>query len=106
MAEVSLEVDDVPSRHRFEARDTGADQVAGFAEYMLAGNMVVFTHTEVDSAYEGKGVGSALVRASLDSVRARGMLVLPLCPFYKGWIQRHADYQDLVYQQKPSSVSD
>lgn len=107
MADVSLTVTDVPARRRYEARDAGADgKVAGFAEYMLTGEMVVFTHTEVDPSYEGKGVGSALVRASLDDVRSRGMVVLPLCPFYKGWIQRHPEYTDLVYQRPPSTATD
>ncbi|MDA2803485.1 GNAT family N-acetyltransferase [Nocardiopsis suaedae] len=107
MADVSPTVTDVPARRRYEARDAGAEgTVAGFAEYLLAGEMVVFTHTEVDPSYEGRGIGSALVRASLDDVRSRGMVVLPLCPFYKGWIQRHPEYEDLVYRRPPSSVTD
>jgi len=103
--ELRPEVTDVPSRRRYEARlPDGA--VAGFAEYLLAGEMVVFTHTEVDPAYEGKGVGGAIVRASLDHVRSRGLVVLPLCPFYQGWIHRHPDYQDLVYRRPESKVTD
>ncbi|WP_017559052.1 GNAT family N-acetyltransferase [Nocardiopsis baichengensis] len=107
MADVSLTVTDVPARRRYEARDAGAgDAVAGFAEYLLAGEMVVFTHTEVDPAYEGRGVGSAIVRSSLDDVRSRGMVVLPLCPFYKGWIERHREYADLVYKRPESTATD
>ena len=58
---------------------------------------MIFTHTEVDPKFEGKGVGSALARFALDDVRAAGTRrVLPLCPFIKGWIGKHPDYADLV----------
>ena len=40
--------------------------MAGFVEYQLAKDLIVFTHTEVDPACEGQGVGSALARAALD----------------------------------------
>ncbi|GAA2111127.1 GNAT family N-acetyltransferase [Microlunatus panaciterrae] len=87
---------DNPERTRFEARI--GDQLAGFAEYQLATDLIVFSHTEVDPAFEGNGVGSALARTALDDVRRRGeRKVLATCPFIKGWIDRHPDYADLLY---------
>lgn len=84
-----------PGESRYEARIDGA--LAGFAEYQLTERSIVFTHTEVDSAYEGQGVGSALARYSLDDIRARGERdVVPVCPFYQRWIEKHPDYADLV----------
>lgn len=41
----------------------------------------MFTHTEVDSALEGQGVGGTLVQGALDHVRILGLQVLPICPF-------------------------
>ncbi len=70
--------------------------VAGHAYVEEHGRTVVFTHTEVDEAYEGKGVGGRLARAALDDVRARGLRVIPRCPFVRGWIEKHPEYQDLV----------
>jgi uncharacterized protein len=85
-----------PAEHRYEAHIDG--ELAGFAEYQLTDAMVVFTHTEVFEKFEGHGVGSALARFGLDDVRADGTRkVMPLCPFIKGWIQRHRDYVPLVY---------
>ena len=69
---------------------------AGLAAFEEQPGVVVFTHTEVDDAYEGKGVGSQLAKAALDDVRARGLKVKPLCPFIKAWIERHPDYAELV----------
>jgi predicted GNAT family acetyltransferase len=47
---------------RYEARVDG--ELAGSAYYDAADDLVVFTHTEVDEAFEGHGVGSALARAA------------------------------------------
>ena len=57
-------------RNRSEARLDG--ELAGFAAYHLTDELIVFTHTEVDPAFEGKGVGGALARHALDEVRGRG----------------------------------
>ena len=80
---------------RYEARVDG--ELAGAAYYDAADDLIVFTHTEVDDAYEGQGVGSTLVRAALDDVRADGRRkVVARCPFVSKWIDRHAEYKDLL----------
>jgi uncharacterized protein len=90
-----VQVTDNEAEQRFEARVDG--ELAGSAYYDTADDLIVFTHTEIDEAFEGHGVGSALARASLDAVRADGSRkVIPRCPFIKGWIERHPDYQDLL----------
>jgi predicted GNAT family acetyltransferase len=90
---------------RYEARVDG--ELAGFAQYQLTPELVVFTHTEVDPRFEGQGVGSALAQSALDDVRAGGdRKVLPLCPFIKGWIARHPAYAGLVYGAPPSTAKD
>ena len=94
MSEVS--VIDNPAAGRFEARLGG--ELAGVAEYQLTDDLIVFTHTEVDPAFEGRGVGSALASFALDQVRVEGTRrALAVCPFIKGWIQRHPEYLDLTY---------
>ena len=100
-----IEVVNNTGAHRYEARVDG--RVAGFAQYQLTDELIVFTHTEVDGEFEGQGVGGALVRGALDDVRALGLRqVLPLCPFVKAWIARHRDYRDLVYHAPRSSARD
>ena len=89
-----VQTTDNTEQHRYEARVDG--ELAGFAEYRVRGERVVFTHTEVDDAYEGQGIGSALARAALDEVRAAGRKAVPQCPFIRSWIDRHPEYADLV----------
>jgi uncharacterized protein len=94
-SQTTIEVRDVPDQSRFEVYVDG--RLAGFSAYLLAGDTLTFIHTEVDDAYEGQGVGSALVRQSLDQLRERGdVRVTASCPFVRAWIRKHPDYQDLT----------
>ena len=86
-------VRDNPARHRYELE--GEDHVA-FAEYRLATGVVTFIHTEVPKELGGKGVGSTLARGALEDVRRRGLRVVAQCPFIKGFIDKHAEFSDLL----------
>jgi predicted GNAT family acetyltransferase len=87
-------VRDAPDASRYEIRD--GDRLLGIAAYQRDGDEIRFTHTEVKPDAGESGLGSRLVRAALDDVRGKGGRVVPLCPFVRGWIERHPDYADLV----------
>ena len=90
-----VEVRDNPDSRQFEAYVDG--RLAGFSAYDLTDGRIMIMHTEVDDAYEGRGVGSSMVRQMLDLIRADGELeVTVLCPFVNAWLRRHPDYQDLT----------
>lgn len=85
-----------PDQSRYEAHIDGA--MAGWVDYQEATDTIVLKHTEVDPAFEGRGIGSALARHTLDAVRADGgRKALIVCPFLIGWIGRNRDYADLLY---------
>lgn len=91
---MTVHVSDQPFDNRYEA--TVDATYAGAAWYEISDGVITFTHTAVESEFEGEGVGSSLARYALDDVRARGLRVVPRCPFIRRWIQRHADFGDLV----------
>jgi predicted GNAT family acetyltransferase len=91
---VSYLVEDNPAQHRFEILVD--DSLAGFAEYRQRPGVVILTHTQIDPAAQGKGVGSALARAALDQIRRRGDRVIPQCRFIAAFIAKHPEYADLV----------
>ena len=88
------EVRDDPERRRFEVVVDG--EVAGFSRYQRRGGRIIFLHTEIDPAHEGKGLGSILARGALDAAREAGEPVVPRCPFIAAYIERHQEYADLV----------
>ena len=83
-----------PDLTRYEIHVDG--ELAGFTRYRRTPDAVVFVHTEIDDAHEGKGLGGQLARGALDDVRAQGLKVVAECPFIKAWIGKHEDYQDLL----------
>lgn len=89
-----IRVRDNPTARQYEV--TIDDEVALVA-YSLDGDTVTFTHTEVPTRFEGQGVGGAIVRFALDDARRRALRVIPMCPFVRAWLKRHAEYLDIVH---------
>jgi len=81
---------DVSDPLQYELRD--GDTTVGFARYRDRGDSRVFTHTVVDSAYEGRGLGSRLARFVLEDAVAQGKRIVPLCPFIAAYLKRHHDF--------------
>ncbi len=65
------------------------------AVYRQQGDNLVFTHTEVPPADEGKGIGAQIVRAALDDSRKRGFKIVPACSFVAAFMRRHPEYNDV-----------
>jgi uncharacterized protein len=94
VGDMSVTVDDNSMDSRYEARIDGV--LVGASQYELTPDTIVFLHTVVRQEYEGRGVGSAIARFALDDARARGLRVRPLCPYIRGWLDRHPEYGDLI----------
>lgn len=80
-----------PTRFEMEV-----DGHVAFILYRLQGDVVELIHTEVPLELAGRGVGSRLVRAVLDTLRDKGAKIHPLCPFVDAYVARHGEYADLV----------
>lgn len=96
------ETRDNPELHRFEIR--AGEDLAGFAAYRRRGDRLIFTHTEVDDAYSGQGVGSELARGALDTVRKRKEKLVALCPFIAAFLEQNPEYGDLVDAELTAAV--
>lgn len=95
MSDLSIHVINNEAQQRFEAQVPGTEAL-GLAYYRVVRDSVVFTHTEVPEALEGQGVASALIHSALESVKAEGRTVVPMCPFVAAYIARHPEYRSLV----------
>lgn len=85
---------DNPAGHRFELVVDGAQ--AGLAAYRVRDGVTVITHSEVDAAYQGKGLGGRLARLTLDHLRSTGARVIPACPFFAAYVSTHHDWDDIL----------
>ena len=91
---MDTEIRDNPDERRYELYVDGA--LAGFAAYRVRDGLTVITHSEVDNAYRGKGLGSVLAGQTLDQLRAQGARVIPSCPFFAKYVAEHPEYNDLI----------
>ena len=59
--------------------------------YRVRGDRLVLVHTEVPAELEGRGIGGRLVTAAVDRAAREGLTLVPLCPFARGWLERHPE---------------
>ena len=82
------EVIDNADGSRFELRAGG--RLAELV-YRLRADRLVLMHTGVPAEMEGRGIGGRLVTAAVDRAARDGLTVVPLCPFARGWLERHPE---------------
>ena len=78
--------DQVGSRLELAADGQRADLL-----YRRNGSRLVLVHTSVPAELDGRGIGGQLVSAAVEKAAASGMIVVPLCPFARDWLERHPD---------------
>ena len=81
-------VNDNQADSRLEIRADG--ELAELLYRTRAGRLIL-VHTEVPEALGGRGLGGELVRAAIGKATAEGMTLVPLCPFARGWLERHPE---------------
>ena len=84
----SAAVIDNTDASRFELR---ADGWLAELVYRIRGDRLVLVHTEVPVELEGRGIGGRLVTAAIDRAVREGLTLVPLCPFARGWLERHPE---------------
>jgi predicted GNAT family acetyltransferase len=87
-------VTDHPDAGRFEMTLDG--ERIGFLQYEPSAGRMVLSHVEIDPRFEGRGLGGELTKVALDEFRARGVTVVPQCPFIAHYIRAHPEYADLT----------
>jgi uncharacterized protein len=90
----SVSVRDNPAEHRYELRVDGS--VMGEVSYRDGPGIITLVHTKVAPELEGQGLGGRLVTGALEDIRARGLRLVPVCPFVVSYLGRHPEYADLV----------
>ena len=84
----SADVTDNTDASRFELR---ADGWLAELIYRIRGDRLVLVHTDVPVELEGRGIGGRLVTAAVDRAVREGLTLVPLCPFARGWLERHPE---------------
>jgi predicted GNAT family acetyltransferase len=76
--------------------DTMVDGQVALIEYTISDNRIFLTHTEVPSELGGRGVGTLLVKETLEEIERMKLQVIPACTFVKSFIQKNPEYRRLL----------
>ncbi|WP_353157058.1 GNAT family N-acetyltransferase [Herminiimonas fonticola] len=79
---------------RYEWRDE--EQLFGFVEYYMFGEICIITHTEVLPALAGRGYGSKLAAQTMEYARSQNRHVVPICGFMVNYLRKNPQYLDLL----------
>jgi predicted GNAT family acetyltransferase len=79
---------------QFEMDFDGKKALVGFKKE--TDGTLNLVHTEVPPEFEGKGVGSQLVKQTLEQIKTTNKKIIPSCPFVAAYIKRHPEYESLV----------
>lgn len=102
MDENNIGIAQVTAPTRFQITVDG--NLAGFAQFVDEGEERILFHTVIREEFGGQGLAGKLVSAALDQTRSDGKRVVPLCPFVKGYIEKHPEYADLAVKPTQAHV--
>lgn len=88
MFEVNLELDD-NGKGAFKLTEDGTE-VGEMVVGILGASMRVY-HTEVDPAFEGKGLAKKLLETMAAYARENNLKVTPLCEYVHAQFKRHPE---------------
>lgn len=91
MSEITRE--DSGNKGRYVLRRDGHETEVTFS--VLSPGKIIADHTGVPDALRGTGAGQAIVAFMVEDARARGIAIVPLCPFVNAMRKRHPEWADV-----------
>lgn len=89
------------TEHRYEVKLDGELAVL---TYKLHAGRIVFLHTGVPPALEGRGIANRLAFFALEEARSQQFTVVPVCPFVASYIRRHQEYLPLLTEAEQARL--
>ncbi|MNK30367.1 Acetyltransferase (GNAT) family protein [compost metagenome] len=92
-----LEVKQINRETKGEFIATFDGTKAGVMTYSWAGaDKIIIDHTEVEPAYNGKGVGKEMVYKAVEFARENNLKIIPLCPFATATFKKNEEIRDVL----------
>ena len=86
-------ITDNAARSRYEL---DVDGKIVFANYRRVGSTLHIPYVEAPPSLLGTGAAGRLMRGVMETARAEGLKVVPICSYASAWIRRHREYHDLL----------
>ena len=95
MPEIEVKIEEGASKGRYVYRADNGDE-AEITFSRVNPTKIIVDHTGVPDSMRGQGIGQALAQFVVEDSRAKGISIIPLCPFFKALAQRHEEWRDVV----------
>lgn len=92
---MELEIINNKEEKRFETYVEGLLAKVTYIE--TTNGLLAITGTHVPKELGGRGIAGELNKFALDYARENELKVNPICPYTKSYIEKHVDYQDLLF---------
>jgi predicted GNAT family acetyltransferase len=64
--------------------------------FHVEGKKMFLDSTFTPERYRGRGIGSELVKASIDYAEKNGLTIVPVCDFAVDYFRKHKEYDRIV----------
>lgn len=92
---MEIKLDENDSQGRFFVGDK--DKPIALLNYFYkTDNVLVITHTEVDSSLQGQGVGKALIEAVVNFAKQNDLKIQPLCTYASAVLIKNEVYKSIL----------
>ncbi len=71
-------------------------QTAGFTKIQDRDGSRIFPHTEVDDAFQGRGLATILIGEALQQTRDEGLRIVAECEMVAAYVKKHPEFDDVV----------
>lgn len=92
---MEIVVEEIKSKGSAIAQDN--ETQIGTMTYSIAGpELIIIDHTDVDPAYNGKGVGKQMLYKIVEMARQKNIKIIPLCPFAASMFRKVQEIKDVL----------
>ncbi|MBB3871973.1 MAG: N-acetyltransferase [Brevundimonas sp.] len=88
---------DIHDNAELKRYELPVDGEVAVVTYNLSPPNLMITETLVPERLEGQGIASRLAKHVLADAKARNLLILPVCPFFSAYLQKHPEYAEGVH---------
>lgn len=94
MSDLDPDIRDEAENKRYALAVEGETAVVTYN--LIQGGLMV-TETIVPIPLEGRGIASRMARHVLADVKGRGLVILPVCPFFAAYLKKHPEWAEVVH---------